>query len=313
MKYKYCVLSVLVLVCLGLSLLHRRRPPPEVSRPLSNLSSSSAGAIVEPVASTATDNAPSELKAALNAAAAFTSGHINFFGRVLDFSNQPVSGVNIHYTWMNPSGLPQATTETDPDGRFAITNRRGILTTVNISKAGYQVPPSSMINPEDPNLPATSASSPHIFRIRRKAGERLIPIIRSMELKTNNVFTPQPVEIHPSPRYPTIFQVATWAEPHDRSEKFDWGFRLRLEDGKVLKTEEEFPVEAPLKGSYVEEFIFTAQKDDPSWVREFKATFYFVLGSEKPIYGRFDFNLPGGGLAGGLIGIYNPSGSRILD
>ncbi len=73
---------------------------------------------------------------------------INFYGKVLDESNEPVSGAIVHFSWdgtvTNRNTLEfrdwptiSAETTSDNNGRFSITGKSGTVLNVSVAKAGY--------------------------------------------------------------------------------------------------------------------------------------------------------------------------------
>lgn len=264
---------------------------------------------------TGTPLAPSGLGLARPAPDALTLFRpVSFYGQVLDFSNAPVAQAEIDYQWSTEGGVFCATNHTDAKGRFIIRKNRALSLFVTPKKEGYQTIFTNdlMYRAGESAFPITKPAQPYVFRLRKRAGEHLIPISRNFIFKANNGFSSEPVEITPAPRFPTEFEIAGFAEPHERGEKFDWSFSFRLRDGAVLRTDEPFPVEAPTTNRFESEFSFSMPKSARAWTNDFNGTLYFYVGTNRPVFGRINITIIGG--AGGFMsGVYNPTGSRVLD
>jgi hypothetical protein len=67
---------------------------------------------------------------------------INFYGRVVDESNQPVADASIHFEWsgMFVRGMNSADGVSDQNGYFSLLNKSGKSLGVSVSKAHYYSP-----------------------------------------------------------------------------------------------------------------------------------------------------------------------------
>src|ERR1700760_2583116 len=59
---------------------------------------------------------------------------ISFYGKVVDDSNQPISGVNVAFSWMDLSkeGTTQQNTVSDASGNFSLVGKTGKSLTVQV-------------------------------------------------------------------------------------------------------------------------------------------------------------------------------------
>jgi hypothetical protein len=64
---------------------------------------------------------------------------INFWGRVVDESNEPIANANVHFEWndISKKGTSDASTKSDSNGFFSLTERRGKRLYVDVGKEGY--------------------------------------------------------------------------------------------------------------------------------------------------------------------------------
>lgn len=104
---------------------------------------------------------------------------INFYGKIIDQSNQPVGGVEIVFQWtdLSNNGTTEQTVLSSADGRFsliAVTGKN--LGIIRMFKEGYyRVRQGTQANFEyaaffEPHYHQPDASKPVVFRLR-KAGE----------------------------------------------------------------------------------------------------------------------------------------------
>src|SRR5438128_2385625 len=59
---------------------------------------------------------------------------IQFYGKVVDESGQPVAGATVHFAWndLSPEGTSRSETESDADGLFSLTGKTGKILTIQI-------------------------------------------------------------------------------------------------------------------------------------------------------------------------------------
>ncbi len=64
---------------------------------------------------------------------------INFYGRVVDQSDQPVAQANIRFKWTDASlhGTKEKATQSDANGLFSLTGQHGKRLEVRVEKAGF--------------------------------------------------------------------------------------------------------------------------------------------------------------------------------
>src|SRR5208282_1611522 len=100
---------------------------------------------------------------------------INFYGRVVDESNAPVSGASVHFQWndLSPKGTSDADVTSDNNGFFSLKERHGKYLFVTVSKEGYYSSGNSRgsgfeyANPYD-GLFTPDVGNPIVFHLRKK-------------------------------------------------------------------------------------------------------------------------------------------------
>ncbi|MDE3100300.1 MAG: carboxypeptidase regulatory-like domain-containing protein [Verrucomicrobiota bacterium] len=100
---------------------------------------------------------------------------INFWGRVLDESNNPVTGASVHFMWndLSATGTSEADTESDRNGFFSLTGKKGKRLYVTVAKNGYYTSSDSRgrafeyANPFDGRF-TPDPNNPVIFHLRKE-------------------------------------------------------------------------------------------------------------------------------------------------
>lgn len=245
---------------------------------------------------------------------------IEFYGRVVDQSGQPVSGANVHLIWTDtsPSGSSEANKSTDSEGAFSLSGTTGRLLQVWISKDGYYTPKTNRNNFDYAAGYMADPSNPIIFHLLRKgAGTDLITSQAGMartldfsastrdgspvrvDLFNRKVGTDGQIEVSQNKPAYGAWQTAT-----------GWSYRLTIPDGGFVETTDEFPFEAPESG-YQQVVEFKFQKGTPDWTERIEKSFYIAFGSPRR-YGRIRVETS---MTTGTILEYaiNPTGSRYLE
>lgn len=250
---------------------------------------------------------------------------INFWGRVVDESNEPVANSSVHFAWndISEKGTSDADTTSDGNGFFSLTDRKGKRLYVDVSKEGYYSSGDSRgaafeyANPAD-GLFTPDRNNPVVFHLRKKGvGVDLItsqygmspdfpvhiprdgtPIkIDFLQRKTGDSGQMQISENKP--------EYANW------KQATNWSFKMEIPDGGFIKQNDEFPFEAPESG-YQPVVEFNFQQGQTDWVENLKKNYYIKFGNPSR-YGLL--RLETGISMGGAILTYaiNPDGSRNLE
>lgn len=245
---------------------------------------------------------------------------IEFYGKVINQSNQPIADVHVHFvrTDASASGTSESDTLTDGQGQFALQNAKGRMLQVWLNKNGYYVPKNNPNNFDFASGFIADPSNPVLFHLVKKGeGANLVtshhgvsstldfsvsthdgsPI--RVDFFNQKVGRDGQMEISQSkPAYGT-WQTAT-----------SWSYRLVIPDGGFAETCEEFPFEAPASG-YQPVVEFNFQKANTNWTERIDKTFYIAFGIPRK-YGRIHIETT---MTTGTILDYaiNPDGSRNLE
>jgi hypothetical protein len=186
---------------------------------------------------------------------------ISFYGKIMDDSNQPISGASVAFSWVDLSqeGTTQQSTVSDELGNFSLVGKTGKSLTVQVVKNGYKLYRSSnysgfdyspLSNPERYYYP--DPNNPVIFGMRKnREGEALIAHLQTeAKLETNG--------------QSKLFPIGNGDEhilierlPNEASNPRFWDAQITVPDGGLKLTTEEFPYEAPEDG-YTNDFIMTS-------------------------------------------------------
>jgi hypothetical protein len=247
---------------------------------------------------------------------------INFYGRIIDQSNLPVTGASIHFIWNDISltGTSEANTKSDANGFFSLTDRKGKAMTVAVGKDGYYGMNQSFefANPAEGGFYVPDRNNPVVFHLRKKGpGADLI-------MSQNGMSTF--ITIRPATNGAPIFfdffnqkvgengqlKIEGWKEIKDRkTAQNNWEFRLTVPDGGLIQENDEFPFEAPEEGYQpVIEWHFT--DGSPDWQGGINEKFYIKFGNP-PHYGRITIQTGAFRPAVDLEYIFNPDGSTYLE
>lgn len=186
---------------------------------------------------------------------------ISFYGKVVDDSNQPISGANVAFSWVDLSqeGTTQQNTASDESGNFSLVGKTGKSLTVQVSKNGYKLYQSSnysgfdyspLANPGKPFLPDPNSPVIFVMRKNRESEPLVIHIQAEAKLGTNG--------------QSKLFPIGNGDEhilierlPNETSNPRFWDAQIVVPDGGLQLTAEEFPYEAPEDG-YTNGFIMTS-------------------------------------------------------
>ncbi len=249
---------------------------------------------------------------------------INFYGRVVDESNEPVVAANIHFTWndISEKGTSDTDLKSDNDGLFSLTGRRGKAISVTASKDGYYTYPSERLssfeyaNPAD-GLFTPDPNNPVVFHLRKKGvGVDLI----SSEYGVKPHFG-IPVPLDGTPVQADLLErkvgqgelTLSQVKPDYKHWKqaTNWSFRMDLPSGGFVVQNEEFPFTAPEEG-YQPVLEFNFHREQPDWKINLQNNYYIKFGNP-PRYGRIHLETSIDMAGARLTYVINPDGSRNLE
>jgi hypothetical protein len=253
---------------------------------------------------------------------------VQFYGIVLDQSNNPVDGVKVtmrmRHQESGPSQIvsssyPKEETLSDSNGRFQwiSSDATGDLVSLeSITKDGYAVSPKLGV----PSFGASSGTwqSPVVFKVwklQEKAdlvtGNKFWGIIPDGRTYTIDLLLGTKTE---SSVAPGDFRVSV-TRPINvaRNDRYDWAYQITDINGGIIESTDEFMYEAPQDG-YLHEYDFHLLANDPSWKYRIKKTFY-VKSRGGQCYTRASVEIFAHYQDQGVLNIewaVNPNGSRNL-
>lgn len=250
---------------------------------------------------------------------------INFYGKVVDESNQPVAGATATFqrTDLSPGGTSKDRTVSDSNGLFSLVGRTGKLLMLSVAKEGYysvgaaKVASFEYANPYDGRF-IPDPSNPVLFRLKKKGpGTDLITsqygVKPDLGMLPPSDGTPVSVDLL-ARKVGTAGQliVQAWKEPKDfTTGQNTWGLRLSAADGGFVGQTDELPFEAPEQG-YAPNLEWHFTNGQPGWEASMKTNFYVKFGSP-PKYGWLKVETSAFSQALYLDYAINPDGSRYLE
>ena len=250
---------------------------------------------------------------------------INFWGRVVDESNNPVVNANAHFQWtdLSSNGTSQANVKSDGNGFFSLTGQHGKRLVVTVDTDGYYSSGNSRgaafeyANPAD-GLFTPDPNNPVTFVLRKKGvGVDLITSQHGMKQDLHVV--------PPSNGSPVLIdffdhkigndgqlKIEGWKGSKDfKTAQNNWGFRLTVSNGGLIQEHDEFPFEAPDTGyQSVIEWHFADGTSD--WQGGINEKFYIKFGNP-PRYGIITVKTTAFSPGVYLGYAINPTGSRNLE
>lgn len=245
---------------------------------------------------------------------------IEFYGRVIDESNNVIPGAKVNYSCndTSPTGTSYYHMQSDANGGFSFKGIQGMLLEVDVSKEGYySYDPHGQFfyyAGQDQNF-VPDAGNPVVFRLRKKGeGADLIkadypPFAHVAQLKHDG--TPVELDLLNGTTSTGQLKLEFQRNLSEKNPKlFDWKLQLTMAGGGFIGTDEEFPFTAP-ETNYQSPLIFDMPTNNPEWQGEIHTNYYFQLPDGK--YGRMSFEfLPWNGVFT-IHSLINPSGSRNLE
>lgn len=245
---------------------------------------------------------------------------IDFYGKVVDESGNPVSGANVQFTWNEKpiEGDDQhSSMQSDSNGLFELHGAHGPSLDVRVSKPGYYTLHndrwSFAYSMSDSNYVA-SAADPAIFHLRKKGRpEALIHVKQNYRIPKDG--TPIAVNLlsgKMTPGETGDFVVRCWTDQAIKpGQKYNWRCVITAPGGGLVGTSEEFPFLAP-EQNYIPSIQISMPSDRPDWKDNVNLQFYFHLADGK--YGRMTFSMVAGGHHFFMIDSFlNQTGSRNLE
>lgn len=220
---------------------------------------------------------------------------LSFYGKVVDENNKPVSNAKVHLIWTtldDPSGTKEEYISSDGNGFFSLTNQRGKLLEVRVEKEGYYTveggngalafeyadPGSQVYYEPDPKNPV-------VFHLHKKGvGTKLFS--KTLNIPLHNHLLDARVNlmqgfIRPDGVLSITFDASKFS--HD-PQPFPWTASLKMAEGGLVETDEQYPFNAPA-GGYKSEVVMTKELTGDVLNGHAAKTYYFYLPSTNT-YGR---------------------------
>jgi hypothetical protein len=246
---------------------------------------------------------------------------INFYGRVINESNSPVSAANIHFIWtdLSPTGNSEKLATSDENGFFTLLDATGKNLIVTVSKVGYYSyqPSGAAFNysGENHNFVADQGN-PIVFRLRKRGeGAALVHYDKSFRLPRDG--TPVLIDLataNVTTSGQNTLQVEGWTQDSQKKEgwKYDWKCRVSVPGGGLQIYDEQFPFLAPESNYIPEDVIDMPVTNGVPWSYIVHRNFYVHTADGK--FGRMIFTMVAGGDNFCELNLYfNPTGSRNLE
>lgn len=246
---------------------------------------------------------------------------INFYGKVVDENDQPVSGASVKFGWndLSKEGTSRGEAVSDAMGLFELTAKTGKMLQVDVNKEGYYKPSNERLKSfeyadfSDREYYEPDAGNPVVFHLRKKgAGEALL--IGRIEINTPANGAPVRVDFLNGGRVSPEGQLEISAVTDTRQYPpriFDWRATLSVPGGGLLEYNDEFPFSAPEAG-YLPQAQFSYPASSPDWKRSVQKHYYIRFGTPAK-YGRIQIDLDGGRQLVFVRYWINPSGSPSLE
>lgn len=257
---------------------------------------------------------------------------IEFFGKVVDENNVPVSDATVEIEWNGPSklyggdGVGHRTLRSTSNGLFTVTGIQGKGLSVRVSKEGYHIRKSSnnasfeYAGFWEPNFIEPDRNNPIVFHlVKKREAEPTYHldsrvIVKAPALEAHLDLLSKPVQrAAPSDLFIRI------TRPPDASHQkpFDWKIEIEGRNGSELaESEEEFMTLAPAEGYQARLLREHKELTSGSWpkirfyVRSKARNFYAAVEIEAAAYYPFAGE-PGAALF--VTATINPTNSPNLE
>ena len=248
---------------------------------------------------------------------------IEFYGKVIDESSNPVAGASIGFRWDDLTAKDwtrTTTTTSDAEGLFSLHGGRGATLTVSVSKAGYYTSHTDVSSfhyavPNDNHVYVPDQWNPAIFNLRKKGqGESLVSLKNNYGIPRDG--TPVSIDLTTGATATSEsgnFVVRCWTQDAGKrsGEKYDWRCVVTVPGGGAVTNSEDFAFQAP-DGGYASSLEIAMPADRLDWKDDVDLRFFYRLADGR--YGRMTFSMVAGGQHFCMIdSVLNPSGSRNLE
>ncbi len=234
---------------------------------------------------------------------------INFYGKVVDENNKPVSNANAFVSWETPDGFggkeesmsgfgtkifrKEKIILSDANGLFSLTGQRGGRIQVNVQKDGYysvesdkRIPLFEFGDPSSADYYEPDPNNPVVFHLRKKgAGAKLFSKSLLIYLKDKRLDAR--VNLMQGYIKPDgVLHLTLDGTKSLPSGAFPWSAAVDMSEGGMVETNEQYPFEAPQSGYNTKSAtVDMSNLDKKTWDGGWVKTYYFYLPSTNT-YGR---------------------------
>jgi len=235
---------------------------------------------------------------------------IEFYGRVVDENDAPVADATIKISRgdLSPEGTSQVRLQSDSTGLFSLTGVVGRGLVVSVEKAGYYTSKLNRYGYEyaefsDKNFHQPDPDAPVLFRLRKK--QEADPLLyREQEIK---------IAVGAVSEITLDSGMTLQLEPltNPRPQQGPWSMRVRVVDGGMQVTADDFPFTAPLDGYQSTVTLDANTSKPPMWTELYEGGVFFMKSGSK--YGRLEIQMISGRDWMRIKSWINPHGSRNLE
>jgi hypothetical protein len=236
---------------------------------------------------------------------------LNFYGKVIDEAGQAVPGAKVRFQWtdMSAAGTSEEFAQTDAQGMFSLTARKGKNLGVYVSKDGYHAVRDGKGNFEyaaffEPNYIEPDPKNPVTFQLIKK--QEAQPLIKTeQEIKLPQVGSGTVVRLDNS----TSIEVSLLANHIKPTQP--WSMRVAVSGGGLQIAADEFPMEAPPDGYQPSVTIVRNGPKPSGWSGLYQGGALYVKTAQG--YGRVEIKMLAGDNKARVTTYLNPSGSPNLE
>src|SRR5436190_7560971 len=220
---------------------------------------------------------------------------IEFYGKVVDESDQPVQGATVDFKCndLSVTGTSAYKARSDENGLFSLRGIRGNLLVARVSKEGYYSSKrdTDAFSYAGENINFVPApSDPVVFHLRKKGtAEALVFAKQNFRVPCDGV----PLEIDLKEGCTKRsgegdLKVQCWTQDAGKrsGEKYDWLCRLTIPGGGLIESTNEFDFLAPESG-YQEGYEIQMNEGQQDWKSDVEKRFIYKLPNGT--YGRMTF------------------------
>jgi hypothetical protein len=246
---------------------------------------------------------------------------INFYGKVVDQDDHPVSSARIKFSWtdLSNNGSSQSETSSDAQGNFTLENQKGRVLLVTVAKPGYYTAKQENQDAFDyagfweKTYYQPDSQKPVTFHLRKKgATENLLAGRLETRVPSGGAETPIALSRNQADSWARL-EVKAWTNTDKYPPRqFDWRVILAVPGGEIQPCNDEFPFTAP-ENNYTPSIDVNMPSAAENWKHGIDQQFY--IRYTNPVrYGRIRFQMDGASQNVSVAYWLNPaSGSRNLE